>query len=210
MEDFNRDNNFEQVNDEPCIAPESQSDTSAEEKPTKWAAITSFVISIVNLCTCCYFGYVAIVASYFLGIMSLVKKWGAKGMAIAGVAISTVCLILTLGAELFLNDLSKCLNDVMNTAPQYYEEYSETGELPEEMEKYNTDDYSWYWSLIGVKDFAGFYDFYMNIYGAINSKTESESNEAPIDDDDFFNYDDNYSSDEDSEPEFGEAPVSLY
>ena len=225
MEDFNDNMNYNfnhnQPNGEPYSNPNNQFYNISEGQKPVWAAIVSFVLSIINLVTCCCSGYVAMIISLILGIISLVKKWGGKGFAIAGVAISSVCLVITIFSQIFLGGLSTCLTDVMSTAPQYYEEYSKTGEIPEEMEKYNNDEYDWYWKMTGNDSFAEFYDQWMTIYGGIAAASEysedSESSDNAINDDDFFNYgdedffgyDDYYGGDESSEPEFGETPVEL-
>lgn len=218
MEDFNRNMNYNynQPNGEPHSDPNNQFYTISEGNKPIWAAIVSFVLALINLLSCCCCGYVAIIASLILGIISLANKWRGKGMAVAGVVISSVCLVLTLSSQIFLGGLSTCLTDVMATAPQYYEEYSKTGEIPEEMEKYNNDEYEWYWKMTGNDSFADFYDQWMTIYGGIAAASEyssesenSESSDAAINDEDFFDYDDFYGGDESSEPEFGETPVEL-
>ena len=218
MEDFNRNMNYNynQPNREPHSDPNNQFYTISEENKPIWAAIVSFVLALINLLSCCCCGYVAIIASLILGIISIANKWRGKGMAVAGVVISSVCLVLTLFSQIFLGGLSTCLKDVMATSSQYYEEYSETGEIPEEMEKYNNDEYDWYWKMTGNDSFADFYDQWMTIYGGIAASFEyssesenSESSDAAINDEDFFDYDDFYGGDESSEPEFGETPVEL-
>ena len=111
-----------------------------------------------------------------------------------------------------------CITEVISTTPEYYEEYKETGEIPEELEKFNNDEYDWYWKMTGNDDFAEFYDQWMTMYGTIAENSQysegTESSDAVIDDDDFFNSDDffnddDFYGDESSEPEFGETPVDL-
>lgn len=223
MEDYNNNDdynyNYNQQENESYSNPYNQFyDMKKGDKPI-WAAVTSFVISIINVISCCCCGYVTIIVSLVFGIVSLANKWRGKGLAIAGVTISSICLVLTIATQVFLGGLSLCINDVIFTAPQYYEEYKETGEIPEELEKYNNDEYDWYWKMTGNDDFAEFYDRWMKLYGSVQSDMEtSESfgnSESPIDDDDFFNYsddffnDDDFYGDESSEPEFGETPVDL-
>ncbi len=217
MEDFNENMNynynFNQPNGEPHSDPHNQFYTMSEGNKPIWAAITSFVLAIVNLVSCCCCGYISIAASLIFGIVSLANKWRGKGFAIAGVVISTVCLAVTLLSQIFLADLSECLNEVVFNASEYYEEYSETGEIPEELEKYDNDRYDWYWKMTGNDSFADFYDQWMTMYGAINSDVQSsgdyENSDSPIGDEDFFDYGDTFGGDESYEPEFGEIPVEL-
>lgn len=217
MEDFNENMNYNYNYDQPNGAPHSDPNnqfyTISEENKPIWAAITSFVLSLVNVVSCCCCGYIAIIASLVFGIISLANKWRGKGLAIAGVVISSVCLVVTLASQIFLGGLSVCLTDVMVTAPEYYEEYMETGELPEEMEKYNNDEYDWYWKLMGNENFADFYNQWMTLYGAVAENSQysedNESSDVVIDDEDFYDYSDTFGGDESYEPEFGEIPVDL-
>ncbi len=217
MEDFNENMNYNynynQPNGEPHSDPNNQFYTISEENKPMWAAITSFVLSLVNVVSCCCCGYVTIIAALVFGIISLANKWKGKGFAIAGVVISSVCLILTLLSQIFLGGLSACLTDVMLTAPEYYAEYSETGEIPEELEKYDNEEYDWYWKMTGNDSFADFYDQWMTLYGGIAAASEyseeTESSDVVIDDEDFFDYGDTFGGDESYEPEFGEIPVEL-
>ena len=222
MEDYNNNDdynyNYNQQENESYSNPYNQFyDMKKGDKPI-WAAVTSFVISIINVISCCCCGYVTIIASLVFGIVSLANKWRGKGLAIAGVTISSICLVVTIATQVFLGGLSACITEVISTTPKYYEDYKETGEIPEELEKFNNDEYDWYWKMTGNDDFAEFYDQWMTMYGTIAENSQYsegiESSDAVIDDDDFFNSDDffnddDFYGDESSEPEFGETPVDL-
>lgn len=223
MEDFNQDKNYnwqtgsfqQSEKDEINITP---------EKPKPIApAIICFVISIVNILCCCCCGYIALIASIVLGIISLAKKWRGKGLAIAGIIISSISLIFSVMTDVILGDLSKAMTKVFLDTPKYYEEYSETGEIPEEFIEFNDEKYDWYWKITGNDDFDEFYSRYMKMYGEFSNSvnTETNSGEDVIGDDDFNKSDDSTNSDtteateksdrndEDSDKYSPETPVEL-
>ena len=118
------------------------------------------------------------IASLVFGIVSLANKWRGKGLAIAGVTISSICLVVTIATQVFLGGLSACITEVISTTPEYYEEYKETGEIPEELEKFNNDEYDWYWKMTGNDDFVEFYDQWMTMYGTIAERQYAELPES--------------------------------
>lgn len=210
-ENMNNNYNFNQPNGEPHSDPYNQFYTTSEENKPIWAALASFIISICNVIFCCCCSYISIIASLAFGIVSLANKWRGKGFAIAGVVISSVTLVVLLISQIFLGELSTGLTNMMVQTPEYYEEYSETGEIPDELVKYNDDKYDWYWSIMGYDGFDEFFDYYMKLYGSLISEAEEEydSSNTPIEDEDFFDYDYFYGDEEMPEPEFGETPVEL-
>lgn len=66
------------------------------QKPSSGLAIASLVLGIVGLLfSCCipYLPFLCSLAGCILGIISLAKKMGGKGMAIAGLICSIIALI---------------------------------------------------------------------------------------------------------------------
>ncbi len=72
------------------------------QKKTLWAAATSFVLSLVNVVSCCFTTYVFAPLSIAFGIVSLVNKWDGKGLSIAGIIISSVSLVMLIILSVFL------------------------------------------------------------------------------------------------------------
>lgn len=72
------------------------SNNNQSEKPAQGLAIASMVLGIVGFVACCLplVGYPVTITGLVLGIVA--KGKGAKGMAIAGIIMSTITLILTL------------------------------------------------------------------------------------------------------------------
>ncbi|MBR6581160.1 MAG: DUF4190 domain-containing protein [Ruminococcus sp.] len=217
MEDYNEnmnfDYNFNQPNGESHSDPNNQFYTISEGNKPIWAAVTCFVLSIVNIITCCCCWYVLAIAALILGIISLVSKWRGKGYAIAGIIISSVTLVGIVLSQMFLGDLSRGMAEMFIYAPKYYEEYTETGEIPEEFEYMGDEKYDWFWSASGFGDFATYYDMWMEEYG--KAAGASADAEKPIGDEDFYTpYEETEDStgstdSEDAEGEFGETPVEL-
>ncbi|MDE7097994.1 MAG: DUF4190 domain-containing protein, partial [Ruminococcus sp.] len=63
-----------------------------QQKPI-WASVTSFVLGIMNICLCCCTTYIFAPLSLIFGIIALSKKWAGKGLAIAGVILSSISII---------------------------------------------------------------------------------------------------------------------
>lgn len=218
MEDYNGnmnfDYNFNQPNGEPHSDPNNQFYTISEENKPIWAAVTSFVLSLLSLILCCCTcNYILGVAAIVLGIVSLVSKWRGKGFAIAGIIISALVMIYMVVSQIMFRDVSRDFTDMIQKTPMYYEEYAETGEIPEEFVKFNDEKYDILWKAAGTEDFEEFYATWMKVYGEMFAA--SADAEKPIGDEDFYTpYEETEDStgstdSEDAEGEFGETPVEL-
>lgn len=217
MEDYNENMNynynFNQPNGEPHSDPNNQFYTASEENKPIWAAYVSFFLSLANFILCCCCGYITVIAALVFGIISLANKWRGKGFAIAGVVISLIMLIVMLTSQILFRDVAQDFADMIQKTPKYYEEYAETGEIPEEFVKFNDEKYDILWKISGTEDFEEFYSIWMDMYG--QTAGVSEDAEKPIGDEDFYTpYENSESSTEStaaekSDAEFGETPVEL-
>lgn len=185
MEDFNENNNYDWQTGSYDNSNNGEFYTIDNEHKPKAPAIICFVLSLLNLLCCCCWSYIPLAISIVLGIVCLVNKWRGKGFAIAGISISAFVLIITILSNVLLGELSNAMTKIVMESPKYYEEYSETGEIPEEFVEFNDEKYDWYWSITGCKDFTEFYERYMELYGQV---VESQG-ETAITDDDFYNSD---------------------
>lgn len=179
---------------------------SQQVKKPIWAAVTSFVLSIVNIVFCCCMTYILAPLSIIFGIVSLAKKWAGKGLAVAGIIISSVSLVLMIISSVFMNTTFKePYQDMMKFAAspdKYIEEYQETGEVPEDFQKYCSSEYDNWWKFMGYDRFEDFFDDYikgfMSTYRGYNNNTDNDKsgNESQSDRDKFFD-------------DYGEKPVEL-
>ena len=195
MEDYNGnmnfDYNFNQPNGEPHSDPNNQFYTISEDNKPIWAAVTSFVLSLLSLILCCCTcNYILGVAAIVLGIVSLTSKWRGKGFAIAGIIISALVMIYMVVSQIMFRVVSRDFADMIQKMSIYYEENVETGEITEEC-----------------------HPTWMKVYGEMFAA--SADAEKPIGDEDFYTpYEETEDStgstdSEDAEGEFGETPVEL-
>lgn len=148
-----------------------------------WASVTSLVLGIISLvlCCCCPYLFLLAVASIVFGIIALVQGMSGKGMAIAGIVISSVVLIIALLLNLIFGAIIKDLTK-LSKEPQYYVEmYEETGEVPEEFQKYCDPKYDKYWDAMNIDGFETFYGMLMDEleknYPASKSSKRSSSSD---------------------------------
>ncbi|MCM1132683.1 MAG: hypothetical protein NC340_04350 [Ruminococcus flavefaciens] len=179
-----------------------------QPKKPMWASVTSFVLSLVNIVLCCCTTYILAPVSIILGIISLAKKWAGKGLAIAGIVISSLALILTIISSVFMSKFQEPYEDMMKFAmspDKYIEEYQETGDVPKDFQKYCDPEYDSWWKAMGYDSFDEFFDDYMEGfmdsysrygYGDYSNSRSDNSDRYDNDSDDFFN-------------DFGESPVDL-
>lgn len=127
-------------------------------------ATASFVISMVNLI---FFkmilSFILVPLSLVFGIMSLVKHQGGKGLAITGIIISTVSLVIF---GVFMAIFVKIYPDMeyfIRNDTAIISEFEETGEIPEQFEKYKAPEYDKYWQAFGGS-FEGFFEYFIEIY----------------------------------------------
>lgn len=220
MEDYNP-NNYSQDLNGFNNAPHRQFNSFNNGQKPVWAAISSFVISILNCVFCCCFTYVAAPVSLAFGIISLAKKWRGTAFAVSGVVISAFTLIFMVISQVMFGSMSRDISSIMFNSSQYAEEYRETGEIPEEFVKYNDEKYDRYWEIFGYDDFEDFFSDMMkdrdtysdaDLIGDDDFITDYDfydgdfDNDDLIDDDDFITYDDFYDGDFD---DFGEKPIDL-
>lgn len=174
-------------------------------KQPVWAAVTSFVLSLVNIVFCCCATFVLAPLSIVFGIVSLAKRWAGKGLAIAGIIISSVSVVFMVISVILTNtvfsDFKDIYIDVMKfsvNADKYIEEYQETGEVPEDFQKYRDSKYDYIWERNGYKNFDEVFDTFMK--GFMDSYSQ------------YGNYDDRSDRRDDNEKFFdyyGETPVDL-
>lgn len=192
---YNNQYNFNQYNQQ-----------QGQKKPL-WAAVTSFVLSLINIVLCCCTTYVFAPLSIVFGIVSLAKKWAGKGLAIAGIIISSVSLVLMIVSTVLVNTMFKePYQDMMKFAmspDKYIEEYEETGEVPEDFQKYCDPKYDGWWDLMGYDDFEEFFDDYMegflDNYERYGRSYNHDYENSRDDSDEYDRFFDNY----------GENPVDL-
>ncbi|MBE6862280.1 MAG: DUF4190 domain-containing protein [Ruminococcus sp.] len=126
-------------------------------------AVTSLVLGIVALVLCCCgLGYICAPLSIIFGIISLAKRRGGTGMAITGIILSAITIIvLAIFTVLYGPVMKDCMQFSME-ADAVIEEYEETGELPDYLEKYRGEDYDEFWEASGYKDFDEFFEEFID------------------------------------------------
>lgn len=139
---------------------ESFNPNPPQHKPI-WASVTSFVLGIVNICLCCCTTYIFAPLSLIFGIIALSKKWGGKGLAIAGVMLSTLSLIFVIATNIIFKEANDDITKFIMNADKYVQEYEETEEVPEDFKKYCDPKYDSVWKSMGYDSFDDFYKDYM-------------------------------------------------
>ncbi len=135
--------------------------TSNQEGRHTGFAIASLILGILSLILCCCVGFNFILAipALILGIVTLVKHYNGKGMAIAGIIISSIAMIIT---GMYLAIYGPIFSDVFKVASDFEnvrDTYEETGEIPEYLEKYTDEKYDEIWEKEGYDDFYDFFDY---------------------------------------------------
>lgn len=123
-------------------------------------AITSLVLGIVSMVLCCCgLGVIAAPLSIIFAIIALVsKKCGGKGMAAAGLIMSIITIIFTIYCYLAFGEYVKDYFRFCTEYPSIIEEYEETGELPDYLEKYRGEEFEDFFEASGYGDFDGFFE----------------------------------------------------
>jgi hypothetical protein len=133
-----------------------------KEKGKKGYAITALVLGIVSIvCGCCGLGFIAAPISIIFGIIVLAKKYSGKGMAIAGIIMSAITIVALIFLCVMYGSYAKDYIRFSSEATQVIEDYEETGELPDYLDKYNDDDYSDFWESAGYDNFTEFFDAFI-------------------------------------------------
>lgn len=151
-------------------------------------AIASFVTAMVNFVI---FGFtltfILAPISIITGALSLKRKQGGKGFAIAGITVSVVGVIINI---IFISVFIKVYPDMEYFIKNDYSiisEFEESGEIPEQFEKYRSSKYDSYWKSAGCKDFDEFFaifiDIYMKTQGLYTSPSNPDSPAFPPDND---------------------------
>lgn len=143
--------------------PQTPNDFEQNGNGHKGISIASMVLGIISLVLCCCFGFNLILAipALIMGIIALVKRYEGKGMALAGVILSSIATLLTAlilissGKELLMfKDIMTFFMDY----PESVETYEATDELPDYLEKYTGEEYDYLWEQSGYDDFYEFLD----------------------------------------------------
>lgn len=151
-------------------------------------ATASFITAMVNFVI---FGFtltfILAPVSIITGALSLKRKQGGKGFAIAGIAVSVVGVILNI---LFISVFVKVYPDMEYFIKNDYSiisEFAESGEIPEQFEKYRSPEYDNYWKAMSCEDFDGFFAIFIEIYlktqGLQTAPSSPDSPEIPYSND---------------------------
>ena len=149
-----------------------------EKKPKRLAfALLSFIFSFIPILLCCCNIYPAItvflifisVTSLIFGVISLASHRDGKGFAITGVIISVIMIVSLIFSLIFLAEPCKDMMKISQHPQEYIDESEETGEVPEEFEKYNDSKYDWFWNSMGMNSFSDFYGQFIQQYKEQNS-----------------------------------------
>ena len=134
----------------------------------KGLSVTAFVLSLVNLLCCCSFvyavspiGYIFVVPAIILAIISLATKRGGKGLAIAALIIAGISLVFMIAISVVFKEPAQDIVKLSQNADQYIQMWEETGEVPEEFQKYRDPKYDDIWKNMTppMKNFDEFYDY---------------------------------------------------
>lgn len=208
MNDFNEQNNGYNASGWEGYIPNSYKPLpQSQDKKPIWAAVTSFVLSLVSfcICCCCNCNIVFLILSIVFGIISLVKGWRGKGLAISGIIISAVTLVFSIVSIVLMNtsfkEASEYYTDLLANPQKYVDEYEETGKPPKILEKYSSEEYDDIWNAMGFEDFDEFYSLFMDSFiegynGASSGNYDRSSSPGYSDDDDDYDYYDDFDDDD--------------
>lgn len=122
-------------------------------------SIASLVLSLVSLVGCCCgLSFIAAPLSIIFGIVALALHHRGKGMAIAGIIVSAVMTLVTIYGVIAFGGYVKDYFKFIGEAETVIEEYQETGDLPDYLEKYNDEEYRDFWNQNGYDDFDDFFE----------------------------------------------------
>ncbi len=139
-------------------------------------AVMSLVISLINfLLFGCLFSFVSAPISIILSVISLATHRGGKTMAVAGIIISVISVSLLTYINIAYKGVMDDWNLFLINAPEYVEDYNQTGEVPDEFSEYFAPEYDKYWSIMGMKDFSEFYMYLIKYMDSGDSYNDSNS-----------------------------------
>ena len=123
----------------------------------KGLSITSLIFGILGL-VCCGCGAITFApVSIILAIIALATKRGGKGMAVAGIILSAVSIGFVIFVSSTYSEEVSDFSKFMQNSEQYVQMYKETGEIPEEFQKYKDPKYDQFWQDSNYKNFEEFY-----------------------------------------------------
>ena len=123
----------------------------------KGLSITSLIFGILSL-ICCGCGAITFApVSIILAIIALATKRGGKGMAVAGIILSAVSIGFVIFVSSTYSEEVSDFSKFMQNSEQYVQMYKETGEIPEEFQKYKDPKYDQFWQGSNYKNFEEFY-----------------------------------------------------
>ncbi len=135
MNDFNEQNNSFNANGWEGYIPDSYKPTPKQQnKKPVWAAVTSFVLSLVSFCIgcCCNCSIVMVILSIIFGIISLANGWRGKGLAISGIIISAVTLVFSIASIVLMNttfkDAQEYYTELLTNPQKYIDEVVDLAE----------------------------------------------------------------------------------
>lgn len=169
----------------------------------KGFAIASMVLGIVSIFTCCLTitHFILAIIAFVLGIASLVsKKRGGTGMAVAGVATSSVSIVLSLiialSAGRIVFEFGGFYRDLIKTEvneKEVAEEYIKTGELPDYLKKYDEGEWGEVFDYMydgGFEEY--FYDNFVEDYDDHYYDKHRTNDNSEFDFDNYNYQKDNY------------------
>lgn len=161
------------------------------KKPVGFA-VTSFVLSLANILLCCCMTYILAPLSIIFGSVSIATKRGGKGLAVAGIVISSLTIIAMLVSNIVFKDVNDDFVTFAQNYQYYIDEYDETGEVPEEFQKYGDPKYDRFWHAMGFSGFDEFYGMFIENfkqqqygyggydYGGSGESSYDDYGEAPV------------------------------
>lgn len=108
-------------------------DYQEQNNGNKGMAIASMVLGIIALVTCiCYCTAIPLgIVSIILAIIVLVKKKSGKSFAITGIITSGIAIIISIVTLVVSAPMVDNINDLIENADVYSQEYIEYGTIPQ-------------------------------------------------------------------------------
>lgn len=108
-------------------------DYQEQNNGNKGMAIASMILGIIALVTCiCYCTAIPLgIVSIILAIIVLVKKKNGKSFAITGIITSGIAIIISIVTLVVSAPMVDNINDLIENADVYSQEYIEYGTIPQ-------------------------------------------------------------------------------
>lgn len=106
--------------------------------PKMGLAIAAMIIGILSMTLCCAGGTFLGLAGLIMGIVSLVKNYDGKGMAIAGIVTSLIGILVGIFMLFYIFIFAYAFNEGM----EQYEEYEDYYDYSDNYDYYDYYDYS--------------------------------------------------------------------